>query len=569
MATMFVAVCWIFQFKNDGGAMKAVASEWNSASTLGELPKFLNLFEHFPEVIYCAHATPERPMIFMSGGVFSLTGHPPDHFIGEDAASINACIYPKDCELVATRLQDTLNQDHPFSCEYRILTADDEVKWVWEHAKLVRRQPDDEVPLLEGMIIDVTQIKERDETDIEYLQFQDRIGLLQKEDSLHRVMGSVAHLFNNKLHAVLGYLEMATLEQRSLHRYDVIGALKPVQDCLMDAARISANMLSCAGQVHHVTKHVNILQLCEQIHAAMIRQCPSHVEFRMSSKIPESIIMGDPDGLRAMIRALILNAFEAPNVNKVDLLLSERSNNTFCTHGYVCIHDDFQEKQGPYICITVRDDGAGISPTMMRQIFDPFYSTKFLGRGIGLTVALEQLRAHGGCMCVCSSEDEETTFTACLPLLVEPDCNDSFRGTAPATDEQKARQILVVDDELPLVHMVGMQVRKLGYTPIKAGDYKEAMSVVRAKGDCLSAVISDIRMPGKSGWDLLVSIREKYPLLPVILMSAYKNGVCPPIENCPQPSGFLHKPYLTADLGSLLASVMAAASLDSQRSNSL
>ena len=521
----------------------------------GQLTLFRQLLEHFPETIYCSHFTPEREVVFISGGVEALTGHPPDYFTGSSAAPLQDCVHPDDRERVRQIVTEAVTKNNPFKCEYRIITADNVVKWVWEHGRALQVTEPSGSLLLEGLMIDITSIKQGQRTAREYQRLHSRLETLQKEDSLHRVMGSVAHLFNNKLHAALGFLEMAELEQRNLHRFDVIRSLQPIQASLMEAARISSRMLACAGEIQNAKRVVDLASVCNELHDELKRSVPPQIVFSWKCNVSDAAVIGDPNGLREMIKAMVFNAFESSGVKNVMLHL-DYSQTLACSNDVICVPEDWRSQHQSSVCISVRDDGEGISPTMMRQIFDPFFSTKFVGRGIGLTFALEQARSHDGCVCVRSTEDVETCFSVCLPVLSScGDLKDAIRDVDAESrvETNSCACILVVDDEKPLRQMAAIQVRSLGYIPLLASNMSEALELLDRHAERIAAVISDIRMPGKSGWELLLAIREKHANLPVILMSAYEKATASPSPEHSLPNGFLRKPYLTDELRALLS----------------
>ncbi len=525
------------------------------SATSGQLKLFRQLLEHFPETIYCAHVSPQREVVFISGGVEALTGYPPDHFIGSSAAPLQDFIHPDDRERVRQIVGEAVDKNASFKCEYRIITADNVVKWVWEHGAALQATEQTGCMLLEGLMIDVTSIKQRQQTAREYQHLHNRLDALQKEDSLHRVMGSVAHLFNNKLHAALGFLEMAELEQRNLHRFDVIRSLQPIQASLMEAARISSRMLACAGEIHNAKEIVDLASFCNALHDELKRSEPPQIDFSWKCNVSAAAVIGDPNGLREMIKAMVFNAFESSGVKNVMLHL-DYAQNLVCSKDVICLPEDWKSQHQTSVCISVRDDGEGMSPTMMHQIFDPFFSTKFVGRGIGLTVALEQARSHDGCMCVHSTEDVETCFSVCLPVLPSSDALEDAVQDVDVESRVKTKpcaSILVVDDEQPLRQMAAIQVRSLGYIPLLASNMSEALELLKRHAGEIVAVISDIRMPGKSGWELLMRIRQNHADLPVILMSAYEKPTASPSPEHPLPNGFLRKPYLTAELRALLS----------------
>ncbi len=223
-----------------------------------------------------------------------------------------------------------------------------------------------------------------------------------------------------------------------------------------------------------------------------------------------------------------------------------------------CYVVDYDLPPGPYAYLRVRDNGEGISEDQHPRIFDPFYSTRFPGRGLGLPTVLGIVRAHRGGVLVDSDPGAGTTVTVLLPLAppVEPVVTRDW-DAEESTGWRGSGKVLLVDDE-HYVRSVGEAVlRYLGFEPLIAITGWEALELVDRGDPELRAVILDLSMPGLSGEETLRRLRQEHPSLPVVISSGYSEDEVSPALKSLGMAGFLQKPYRPSDLRRVLRRVLA------------
>jgi CheY-like chemotaxis protein len=195
-----------------------------------------------------------------------------------------------------------------------------------------------------------------------------------------------------------------------------------------------------------------------------------------------------------------------------------------------------------------------MSSETLAKIFDPFFSTKFKGRGLGLAAVMGIVRAHGGALKVSSVLGEGSTFEVIFPALKTPSS-----GTVAVTKPERAPKksfgrVLLVDDEPAIRSAAKVMLRYLGYEVDLGVDGLEAIEKVRARGGNYRFVLMDMTMPNVTGHDAFKIIHNQYPSLAVILMSGYSDDFAKNIFKEDQPTAFLRKPFSPVDLGKLLPS---------------
>ena len=204
---------------------------------------------------------------------------------------------------------------------------------------------------------------------------------------------------------------------------------------------------------------------------------------------------------------------------------------------------------GRYVLLQVRDSGPGMDAATLERIFDPFFSTKFTGRGLGLAAALGIVRGHNGALAVVSAPGSGATFMLFLPSAAAP--------AAPApTAEHAAGTILVVDDEPDLRDLVATVARRLNLRTLSAGDGDEALLVFEQHAATISCVVLDLTMPRRDGASTFEALRALRPALPIVLMSGYSAHEISRRLAGAQPTAFLQKPFSTSDLIATLRQIV-------------
>jgi two-component system, cell cycle sensor histidine kinase and response regulator CckA len=179
----------------------------------------------------------------------------------------------------------------------------------------------------------------------------------------------------------------------------------------------------------------------------------------------------------------------------------------------------------------------------LENIFEPFYSTKFTGRGLGLAVVRGIVKAHEGAICVQSRPGAGAVFRVFLPLAaVQAPGSVQPASVVPETAPGRGL-VLAVDDEPMLRNLVLSMLKHLGREAIAAADGAEALEIFRRHRDEICCVLCDLTMPGMNGWETLTALRKIRPDIPVILSSGYDEARVMAGQHDQLPHAFLGKPY--------------------------
>lgn len=344
---------------------------------------------------------------------FSTTNRPIAGNLAEGANYLAICDNAKgdDANFAATfaaGIRAVLQgQSDMFSLEYPC-HSEDEQRWFM--GRVTRLSED-----VHGQVVVAHEnISEQKLLEKEKLQLQTQINQLEKAESLGRMAGAIAHNFNNALAAVLGNLEMA-LEDISGDEPSRI--LKAALQAAWRASEMSGLMLTYLGQTVEQQEPVDLSMVCRQVLPLLMLAKPHGIEITTDFPMPGQIVRASAKQIQQIFSSLMANAWEAME-NKpgwVRVTINTVVPQEISTkHRYPL---DYQIQDSAYTCLLVQDSGVGIADRDLDNLFDPFFTSKFAGRGMGLSVVLGILRAHRGAITVESHPGRGSIFRVYLPNL--------------------------------------------------------------------------------------------------------------------------------------------------------
>ncbi len=396
--------------------------------------------------------------------------------------------------------------------------------------------------LLAGYTIDITERKRAEEAK-EKLEFQNR--QLQKAESLGRMAGAIAHHFNNQLQAVMTNLQLAM--QDVPKNAQLVETLTEAMQSALKAAEVSTLMLTYLGQASAKHEPLYLCDTCQR-HLPMLRTAvPQSVVLETDLSSPSPIINANANQLQQILTNLITNAWEAMGETQGVIRLIVKTVQAADIPSVNRFPIDCQVQDHPYACLEVADAGCGIADKDIEKVFDPFFSTKFVGRGLGLSVVVGIAQAHGGCVTVESRPSKGSVFRVFLPLSSEAISQKSaLVAQVPKTAD--GGTVLVIDDESPLRKAVLLALKRSGFTVLEAKDGVEGVEVFQQHSDEICCVLCDMTMPRMNGWETLTALRKLAPEIPVILASGYSREQVMAGNHPELPQAFLSKPYEFATL---------------------
>jgi two-component system, cell cycle sensor histidine kinase and response regulator CckA len=381
-------------------------------------------------------------------------------------------------------------------------------------------------------------------------RLEQRMVDAQRAESLGVLAGGLAHDFNNLLVAVLGNVELGLRDTSvSAPGYQV---LENIRVATIDAVALTTQLLAYAGreQLHPVD--IELAPILEDVLRIAAPQIPDTIRLIVDVPLELPPILGDAAQLRQVVLNLITNARDAL-VDRRGVIAVYAS--VIEVDGAWSEHYFLSPPSGRFVALDVIDDGPGMNAATMPRIFDPFFSTKPHGHGLGLASVLGIVRSHGGGISVHSSPGHGATVRVLWPIHAGSEIKARARGTpptpSPAVQPIYASTILVVDDEDAVRDVLMRLIEDLGYSVIAVADGWQALQVIDKETE-IDAVVVDLTMPGMSGTTLVHEIRQRRAQLPIVVCTGAEPGgmEMPPVE------GFLSKPFRIDTLEELLATLV-------------
>jgi PAS domain S-box-containing protein len=372
----------------------------------------------------------------------------------------------------------------------------------------------------------------------------------QKLESIGVLAAGVAHDFNNVLTGIIGNLSLARGALPASDIQDVDALLGEAERASRRAVDLVKQLLNYAGKGRREVRPVDIARVVGDT-ISIVRASVSP-KIRLELDAPPSLrIQADHGQVQQLLLNLVLNAAEAIGEasGEVHIRLRVRDIAEPELRGrYV----GFPLPARAYTEIVVQDTGQGMDAATLRQIFDPFFTTKFLGRGLGLAAALGIVRSHGGGIAVDSEPDRGSTFTVLLPA----DQDVGGPRTVPEALADAARGdglVLVVDDEPAIRSLVHRSLENLGYTVLLAEHGGQALELLTRSMDPIVLVLLDLAMPVMDGADTAAALHERWPELPILIMSGLADQDALRRLERVRIAGFVPKPFAPGQLAQAIA----------------
>ncbi len=390
-----------------------------------------------------------------------------------------------------------------------------------------------------------TDLTERKRTEEENRQWEQQRNLLRKADSLGRMAGAVAHLFNNHLAVVIGNLELALtdLSGDAEIREKLIEAMRAARR----SAEISGLMLTYLGQSTVKREPLDLSEVCRQNLPMLLDAIPEGVALKTDLFSSGPLVRAHAGQIQQVLTHLITNGWESIGQGTGTVILTTRIIPAPQIPKSHLVPVGWKPTADSFSCLEVTDTGCGMAEEDLDKIFDPFYTTKFTGRGLGLAVVLGIVKTWDGAIGVESKKNQGSIFRVFLPLVTD-ELPLPSEEAVQAYRMEPGGTVLLVEDQDAVRNMAESMLKLIGYEVLAASGGAEAVDLLRANLDEIRCVITDLSMPGMDGWETLAALRKIQPHIPVILVSGYDEARVMTGNWSERPQVFLHKPYSMRDL---------------------
>ncbi len=401
-----------------------------------------------------------------------------------------------------------------------------------------------------GAIESIRDITERKQTEDAREKLQAQLLQARKMESLGILAGGVAHDFNNLLQVMSGNVELLLMKKPEDH--PDVKRIKSVARSIDRAAHLVRQLLLFSRKNDVQRQRVNLNHEVEDAARILERTIPKMVAIELHLDSDLWLISADPVQIEQVLLNLGSNAADAmPQGGRLTI----ETRNTVLSEAFVRMNAE--ANPGSHVLLTVSDTGSGMDRETLEHIFDPFYTTKEVGKGTGLGLASVYgiVKGHGGFILCYSEPGQGTSFRIYLPAMRQAEIIEESTASVEKLSLEGNETILVVDDEADIRELTAHMLQSYGYTVLCASSGEEALSVYVGETH-IDIVVMDLGMPGMGGSQCLQELLNLDPQVKVLIASGYSfdgegrrlilNGA----------AGFVGKPYHPGELLAKVRSVL-------------
>lgn len=402
-----------------------------------------------------------------------------------------------------------------------------------------------------AIFMDVTERRKAEEARGKMeAQFQQ----MQKLESLGVLAGGIAHDFNNLLTGVLGNASLALLDvPEGAPAFD---SLRQIELAAQRAADLCRQLLAYSGKGRFVVEAIDLSDLVEEMGNLLQLSISKKAVLKKTMARHLPAISGDMTQIRQIVMNLIVNASEAMGERSGVIAISTGA--MACDRAYLkSTFMDGELPEGVYCYVEVSDTGCGMDAETLARIFDPFFSTKFTGRGLGLAAVIGIVRSHKGTIKVHSELGRGSSFTVLFPAVVDAVVPQRAFEKKSELSATLTGTVLVVDDEEAVRSLAQRALQRVGIRVLTACDGREAVEVFRQHAKEVRMVVLDMTMPHLNGEETFREIRRIRPDCKVLLSSGYTESSATSRFSGKELAGFIQKPYRQSDLIAKVSSVLS------------
>ncbi len=466
--------------------------------------RFREILEHSRDIAY-KYDLAARTFDYVSPSAEWLLGYSPEEFIAMGSKGLRELVHTDDrsgFDEFTRRLPEYMKgRGAAPACEYRLRHRSGRHLWFSDNASLLSGE-DGRYAARIGTLRDITEAKRAQET----LRESSRLEVAST------LAGGIAHDFNNLMAAVLGNAEVLSLEfADDSNAVDMLG---DITEAAEKAGHLAQQLLAFARGGKYQPRTLNLNDVITETLRLEQKSVPGHVKVQVVLSDELWQVKADASQMNQVLSNLLTNAIEAmPESGELRI---ETRNRTIPPDA--AAEPGAQPQPGPYVELAMSDTGHGMPPPVLKRIFEPFFSTRFQGRGLGLAAVYGIVTNHDGFISVESESNQGASFRILLPAV------DTISAGMEAPEEGLpvgTECILVVDDEPLLLTATRMILERLGYQTLTATNGREAVECVRRENGNIDLVLLDLAMPVMGGAEAFEQMRALHPDIEVILCSGY------------------------------------------------
>ncbi len=409
--------------------------------------------------------------------------------------------------------------------------------------------------LIAALVDEFNKMSQRlDQAEQERERVEAQLRQAQKMEAVGRLAGGVAHDYNNMTNVIMGYAELAleVVDARSpLH-----GDLLQIQEAARRSMEITRQLLAFARCQAIAPRVLDLNQTVEGMLKMLRRLIGEDVELIWRPGETVWPVKLDPSQTDQILANLCVNARDA--IDGVGAIMIETSNTVFDAD-YCALHQGFVP--GEYAQLAVSDDGCGMEAHTLNKIFEPFFSTKALGKGTGLGLATVYgiVKQNNGFINVYSEPGKGTALRLYFPRAVGETVEAPTETLPSAPLRGQGQTVLLVEDEIAILNLAKRMLEQLGYDVLAANTPSKAVEIARRHHGAVDLLITDVIMPELNGRDLAARISALFPTVKILYMSGYTANVIIHRGVLDKDVHLIQKPFSTKEFAAKVDMVLRSA----------
>jgi len=455
-------------------------------------------------------------------------------------------LHPEDRETAIAEHQAALNGEKEFDTEFRVLYPDGTVKYI-RGKGLVLRGEDGNPERMLGINYDVTDSRHAEE---ERHKLESQLQQAQKMESVGRLAGGVAHDFNNMLGVILGHAELGLMQLEPTN--PVCADLKEISKTAERSADLTRQLLAFARKQTVSPKTIDLNDTITNTLKMLQRLIGEDIHLVWHPSPDQCQVKMDPSQIDQILANLCVNARDAiEDTGRITI----ETGTCFIDADYCAANPE--AAPGDYVRLVVSDSGKGMDRETLTHIFEPFYTTKELGKGTGLGLATVYgaVKQNNGFINIYSEPGNGTTFSIHLPRYA----GDTFRTQEELGSQTVLRgqeTILLVEDEAAILNITAIMLEKQGYTVLRGDSPGRAMELAREYHGPIHLLMTDVIMPEMNGRDLARNILTIHPGMKRLFMSGYTADVIAHHGVLDDGVHFIQKPFSLPSMAAKVREVL-------------
>jgi PAS domain S-box-containing protein len=475
------------------------------------------------DVIWSLNAR-TKTIDYCSPSIKALTGFIPEQYTQKKLTEI---MTPESVSAFET----VISRDVPKADLIEIQHYTNAGETIWCEVALQPTQEKSEDDLWVAVSRDISQ---RIIADRERVELEEKIRQTQKFESLGTLAGGIAHDFNNILGIFVGVAEM--LETKLTDNKPALDLVKRLKSAIDRAKSLVNQILTFSRQSKGKKAAIDLVEVLKESLSLITVGIPKRVKITSSIDAQKINILANATQIEQIILNLVTNAYEsiASDNGEIAITLSEQTFEHEQQFRYGTAH------RGRYGCLEVQDNGVGMTSVDLDRAFDPFYTQKALGSGMGLAIVLGIAMEHEACIDVESMPGSGTKFTLYFPVSDQEKI--AAQARLPAIDSARSLRILAIEDQRELLDVLKQMLQEMGHECIACATPEDSLQLIKDQHQTLDLIITDYSMPEITGMDIIRYCDENHLVIPVILCSGYGARIPKEFLANPDRCLFINKP---------------------------